>query len=411
MNYIFIDSKDGVEKVGLVEDGKVKEFYIDQKEDVEQAGNIYRGKVINVLKGMEAAFVDIGEGRNAYLYIKDALPREMMYKEVKANIQDIIKGGEDIIVQVLKEPSDSKGSKVTTHITMPGRFLVLTPFSNKINISRKIHDDIEIERLKEIGNEIIEKNIGFIFRTRSQGIDKESLLHEYKTLINIYEKIEKEKKHLPCPKLVYEEMDLTHQMVRDVFNHNTGKIIINDKDKYDSLLSFQDIIAPNLNEKLFYDKDFSIATHGDIEKQIQDALNRRVKLKNGGYIAIDETEALIAIDVNTGKFIGSKSLDDTVVKTNLKAVEEIARQIRLRDLSGIIIIDFIDMKNKEDVDLVLNKLEDHLKEDRNRANIIEITKLGLVQLTRKKVRNSLSASYMKECPHCKGSGKIFTKLD
>ena len=410
MNYIFIDSKDGVEKVGVVEDGLLMEFYIDEKDDKSQAGNIYRGKVINVLRGMEAAFVDIGEEKNAYLYVKDALPKEIMYKGMEVKIQDIIKGGEDIIVQVLKEPSKNKGPKVTTHITIPGRFLVLTPFSNRINISRKIWDDTEIERLKKIGEDIREEDIGLIFRTRSQGVDKESLLHEYKTLINIYKKIEKEKNFLPCPKLVYREMDLTHQIVRDVFNHKTDQIIINDKAKYNSLLSFQDIISPNLSEKLFYDKDFNISSHGDIEKQIQDALNRKVNLKNGGYIVVDETEALTAIDVNTGKFVGSKNLEDTVVKTNLKAAEEIARQIRLRDLSGIIIIDFIDMKNKEDVDLVLNKLEDCLMMDRNRANIIEITKLGLVELTRRKVRNSLSTSYIKKCPHCNGRGKIFEKL-
>ena len=236
MDYIFIDSKDGIEKVGIVEEGQLVEFYSDKEDDRKQAGNIYRGKVINVLPGMEAAFVDIGRGKNAYLYVKDAIPKELMYKNIKIKIDDIIKGGEDIIVQVLKESSGNKGPKVTTHITLPGRFLVLIPFSNKINISRKIDDREEIKRLKEIGKEIQREDIGFIFRTKSLGVEKELLLDEYNMLVKIYKKIEREKNFLPCPKLIYKEMDLSHQIIRDAFSDKIHRIIINDEDKYNSLL-------------------------------------------------------------------------------------------------------------------------------------------------------------------------------
>lgn len=410
MNYIFIDSMDNVEKVGIVEDGKLVEFYTEEKHDKQQAGNIYRGKVANVLPGMEAAFIDIGEGKNAYLYIKNALPKEMMYKKIEVNIKDIVKGGEDIIVQVLKESSGNKGPKVTTHITLPGKVLVLTPFSNKINISRKIKDPLEVKRLKQLGEEIQKENIGVIFRTKSEGVEKDLLLKEYNMLVDIYKKIEKEKNFLPCPKLIYKEMDLAHQIVRDTPGNKVDKIIVNDEEQYNSLLSFQDIISPNLKGKLDYDKEFDLSIEQDINSQIRSALKRVVDLESGGYIVIDETEALIAIDVNTGKFIGSKNLEDTVVKTNLEAAEEIAKQIRLRDLGGIIIIDFIDMKIKEDNTLVLDKLEKCLSLDKNKANIIGITKLGLVELTRKKIRESLKTQIIEQCPHCKGTGTRLNKI-
>lgn len=409
MNYIFIDSKDDVEIIGLVEDNSLAEIYIDEKDCRKQAGNIYRGRVVNVLPGMEAAFIDIGEGRNAYLYVKNALPKDLINNDQKVNIEDVVKNGEEIIVQVLKEASESKGAKVTTHITLPGRFVVLTPFSNKINLSRKISEDEEIERLKQIGKDMQKDNMGMIFRTKAFGVEKELLIDEYNMLINIFRKIEREKNFLPCPKLIYKEMDLSHQIIRDVFSDKIHRIVLNDREKYDSLLSFQGIMFPKLEEKIFFDRNFHIFSQENIMKEFQTALERKVTLKSGGYIVIDETEALTAIDVNTGKFIGSKNLEDTVVKTNLEAVEEISKQIRLRNIGGIIIIDFIDMKDNKDISLVLNKLQEALSSDRNKANIIGITKLGLVELTRKKVRNSLSSQFVRKCPDCNGRGKILDR--
>lgn len=405
MDYIFVDSKDNVEIIGLVEDYNLVELYIDDKEKEKQVGNIYRGRVENVLPGMEAAFIDIGEGKNAYLYIKQALPKGME-KDKKVNIGELIKKGDEIIVQVLKEPSKNKGAKVTTHITLPGRYVILTPYSNKISLSRKIVNTDEIERLKGIGKSIIKHGYGMIFRTKAAGIKRELLEEEYNLLIDMFKKIERERNFLPCPKLIYKEIDLSHQIIRDVYSEKVNKIILNDREKYESILSFQGVMFPKLDEKIHYDKDFNIFYHREIMEGIKTALNRKVFLKSGGYIVIDETEALTAIDVNTGKFIGDNSLEDTVVKTNLEACEEIARQIRLRDITGIIIIDFIDMKDNKDVSMVLERLEERLNSDRNKANIIGITKLGLVELTRKKTRNSLTSSFIKECSNCNGSGRI-----
>jgi len=406
MDYIFIDKKDGIEKVGIVEDDRLVEFYVDFENENKLAGNIYRGRIVNVLPGMEAAFVDIGEGKNAYLYVKNALPKGVKYSRGEISINDVVKNGQEVIVQVIKEPSENKGPKVTTHITLPGRYIVLTPYSNKINISKKILSVEEVERLKEIGYRIQVEDIGMIFRTSSEGIDEELVYEEYTRLIEIYKRIERERNFLPCPKLIYREMDLSNKLIRDCFGKRVEKVLVNNKEKYNSILDFTDMISPYLKDRLVYDKDFDMRYDQNIMKGLKSALDRKVYLKSGGYIVIDETEALTAIDVNTGKFIGNKDLEDTVVTTNLEACEEIARQIRLRDIGGIIIIDFIDMKNDDDVVLVMNRLDECLKLDRNRANVIGITKLGLVELTRKKIRNSLSRNFAKECPYCNGKGKI-----
>ena len=410
VNYIFIDSKDGIEKVGIVENDKLVEFYLDNDSENQLVGNIYRARVINVLQGMEAAFVDIGDIKNAYLDLKSALLQVNRHKKDEINIRDFIKAGQEIIVQVLKEPTESKGAKVTTNITLPGRFIVLTPYSEKISVSRKIQEEDEINRLKIIGEKIKYENIGMIFRTNSKGISENLLADEYFSLIKVFKKIEREKNFLPCPKLLYKEMNLSEKIIRDSFNEKTDKVIVNNKEKYDRFLELEDILFSGLKEKLIYDKDFDIKYNKDISKGLQIALDRKVDLKSGGYIVIDETEALTAIDVNTGKFIGNKNLEDTVVKTNLEAAEEIARQIRLRNLSGIIIIDFIDMKNGEDVALVMKKFEEYLNLDKNKANIVSITKLGLVELTRKKTRNSLYTNFTKTCPVCKGKGKLIDLL-
>lgn len=408
MNYIFIDIDEGMERVGIVENNRLMEFYTDEEDNKKIAGNIYRGRVMNVLPGMEAAFVDIGEGKNAYLYVKDALPKDKIYSNEKLEINQVVKNGQEIIVQVLKEALGNKGPKITTHITLPGRFIVLTPFSKSINISRKIEDKEEIERLKVIGREIQIDDIGIIFRTRAFKTEKEILFKEYNTLINLYSRIEREKKFLPCPKLIYKEMDLTYQVLRDVFNYKIHKVIVNDRNKYNNLLELEDAFPQGLKERLSYDGDFNIDYQGNISSEIQTALSRKVFLKSGGYIVIDETEALTAIDVNTGKYIGVKNLGDTVLKTNIEAAEEIAIQIRLRDIGGIIIIDFIDMKDKKDIEFLLDKLDEKLSLDRNKANIIGITKLGLVEMTRKKIRNSLKYEFIETCSHCNGRGRLFS---
>lgn len=406
MRYIFIDAKEGIDRVGIVEDNRLVEFHLGKLEHEKLVGNIYRARVTDVLKGMEAGFVDIGVEKNGYLRKKDAMSREKMYNGLEYKISEIIKPGEEIIVQVVREPSGNKGPKVSTHIDLPGRYLVLTPFSNKRNVSRKIFDKSEIKRLKYIGKKIMKDNIGMIFRTAAEDVDESTLEEEYNLLYNIYMKIEKERNFLPCPKLIYKEPDLGYQLVRDSYNDETSKIIVNTKEAYDKLIQMEEHYQFEFTNKIELDLSFSVHLNKEIYSDILDAFQRVVDLKSGGYIVIDETEALTAIDINTGKFIGTKSLGDTVVKTNLEAAEEIARQIRLRDIGGIIIIDFIDMKKEKDISLVLSTLGKYLNKDSTKTNIIGITKLGLVELTRKKTRRSLSTDYQKICPECKGRGNI-----
>lgn len=406
MNYIFIDSSEEVDKIGVVEDGHLVEFHMEEKDNKKLLANIYRGRVVNVLKGMESAFVDIGEDKNAYLYVKDALSKKFLYDKKPHRINEVTKAGEDIIVQVRKEAAGTKGAKVSTHIEIPGRYIVLTPYSRKINISRKIRNKESRKRLKRIGKNMMENEVGVIFRTVSEEIEEEIIKEEYNILLDIYNKIQKERNFLPCPKLIYREPDLGYQIIRDTFNKDTEKIIINSKETYDNLLLMEEYFPFKFSHKIELNKEYSIDYEESIQNDIKKALSREVHFKSGGYLVIDQLEALTAIDVNTGGFIGSKSLGDTVLRTNIGAIEEIARQIRLRNLAGIIIIDFIDMKKKKDKRQLLSALRKELKKDRNRANVVGITKLGLVELTRKKTRGSIGANFYTQCPHCKGRGKI-----
>lgn len=405
MNSILVNVTEKENRVAIVENERLVEFYIDKKDKEKIVGNIYRGRIVNVLPGMEAAFVDIGIDKNAYLYIKDALPREMMREKSDVTISDVAKVGQEIIVQVVKEPFGNKGPKVTTHITLPGRFVVFTPYSSYIGMSRRITDRDEIDRLKNIVDEIQHEDMGVIVRTAAAGVDKESIQEDLNMLVEMYKKIEREKNFKPCPKLIYEELDLVEQIVRDVFTDRIDKLVVDDEECYESIISLLKFKSSKLIDKvLLTHKD--IFSSFNITKDIKSAVERVVPLKSGGYIAIDETEALTSIDVNTGKYIGCTNLEDTVVKTNIEAAEEIARQLRLRDIGGIIIIDFIDMGRKEDIKLVLEKLDNFLKKDRTKTNIIDITKLGLVELTRKKTRNRLTSKMLKNCPYCEGKGKI-----
>lgn len=406
MDYIFISSKDGINKVGVVENNRLVEFYTEEENDTKLVGNVYRGRVENVLRGMGAAFVNIGEGRNAYLYIKDAYNKEQLLSKKKYSIDQVIKSGQEVMVQVIKEPLGSKGPKVTTHISLPGRYVVLTPFSKDINISRKISKKSEIIRLKELGQRIIEDDIGMIFRTNAKDKDEDIIQAEYKQLLAIYRKIEMQKGFLPTPKRIYKELDLIYKIVRETFNERDYQIIVNNKEVYDNILELGYFYSIPVEKRIILDEGFCMEEHADIQNDLQQAFKRKVPLDNGGYIVIDETEALTAIDINTGKYTGNLSLKDTVLRTNLLAAEEIARQIRLRDIGGIIIIDFIDMKSKSDKSEVLSRLAKCFKLDRNQPNIIGITKLNLVEITRKKIRPTLDSTISITCPTCLGRGRI-----
>lgn len=406
MNYIFISSKDGINKVGIVEDNRLVEFYTEEDNNEKLVGNVYRGRVENVLKGMGAAFVDIGEGKNTYLNVKDAYSREQLLSRENYTIDQVLKSGDDVMVQVIKEALEAKGPKVTTHISIPGRYIVLTPYSKAINISRKIKDSNETKRLKDIGKKAKVNDIGMIFRTNAQEVKEDVLIDEYNQLLEINTKIEHQKGFLPTPKLIYKELDLVYKIVRDTFNEKKYQIIVNNKDVYNHILELGYFYSYSMENRIILDEKFCIEEYKDIQNDIDQAFDRKVMLKSGGYIVIDETEALTAIDVNTGKYVGALSLRDTILKTNLEAAEEIARQIRLRDIGGIIIVDFIDMKSKNDISVVLSALAKQFRIDRNKPNIVGITKLNLVEITRKKIRPTLDSTISVKCPTCLGRGRV-----
>lgn len=402
MDYIFIDSKEDKKVVGIIEDDKLVEYFIQETDSNSILGNIYRAKVKDTLRGMEAAFVDIGREKNAFLHIKDALSREQLLSKKDYRFKDIIKSGEDILVQVVKEEVGSKGAKVTTHLSIPGRNIILTPYVNQVNISRKIKDKFEIERLKSIMDKIIKDDMGVILRTASYGVSEGVLEKEYTRLVRTYTEIDRQRNFLPVPKLLYSDMDLVYKILREAYKSKM-KIIVNDKNIYDNIRLYFDYID---NENIDYNDEFSSKYDSLIQKDIKQATSRNVKLQSGAYLVFDETEALTVIDVNTGSNIGALSLEDTILKTNLEATEEIARQIRLRDLGGIIIIDLIDMDHSKHLDQVMRKLEKEFSKDRNKANIIDVTKLNLIEVTRRRKKNTLDIMTSSLCPTCNGLGRV-----
>ncbi|MDY0234677.1 MAG: Rne/Rng family ribonuclease [Gudongella sp.] len=408
MNHIYIDKKGKSNRIALLENKELVEFYKDDNEK-SILGNIYRARVVSVLKGMSAAFIDIGAEKNGYLYVKDALNRDQMYTEESYTIDEVLKNNQQILVQVIKEPLGQKGVKLTRHLTIPSRHMVLTPFSNKIHVSKKIDNPKEVKWLKKLGEQIKEDEVGIIFRTLSLDTTEEVIKMEYKNLINVYYSILKEENYLPTPKLLYKEPDYLYGIIRDYYREGQYKIVSNDKNALKEIRDSKYFEHYNFNNALIFDPEFNVDYDMDIQRGIKNGLARRVDLKSGGYIVIDETEALSVIDVNTGSFTGTSSLQDTVVRINIEASYEVAKQMRLRDLGGIIIVDFIDMKETENIEKLLDILANEFKKDKNKPYIVDITKLGLVEIVRKKTRPTLDKQNSILCPTCFGNGRIRKK--
>jgi ribonuclease G len=397
-------------RVALLENGKVAELYIEQPLHQRLVGNIYKGKVENVLPGMQAAFVDIGEEKNAFFYVNDIPhPRGEEKAEGRMPIQQLLHTGEEVLVQVMKEPFGSKGARLTGHITLPGRFLVLMPGLNYVGVSRRIDSQEERERLKREMEELRPPDMGLIVRTAAEGADRESLNNDLQFLLELWRKIIKLSKKEKSPALLYKDMTLVYRIVRDLFNDHVSQLIIDDEQEYHKVLNVLNCISPHLKKRVtLYQKKEPIFERFNIEDEIERSLSRVVWIKCGGYIVFDETEALTVIDVNTGKYTGKSNLEDTVLKTNLEAAEEVARQIRLRDIGGIIIVDFIDMNTLEHRHQVLEKLKQGMNRDRTKSQVLGITSLGLVEIARKKVRQGISAVMQQPCSYCHGKGKVLS---
>lgn len=409
---IVINVGDEETRVAVLEDKNLVELYIERSLTQKMVGNIFKGKVENVLPGMQAAFIDIGLDKNAFLYVEDAIPSgspEERGKSLGTNIGEILKRGQEVIVQIVKEPIGSKGPRVTTHITLPGRFLVIMPTVEYIGISRRIETEKERERLKELASNVKAPNMGLIVRTVAEGVKEDDLRLDVNILTMLWRKILNRAANGPVPNLLHRDLELIQRIMRDIFTEDVDRLIIDSRYEYDKILELLDITGPGLKVKVYLDERENIFQEYGIEQELEKALKKKVWLKCGGYIVIDQAEALTAVDVNTGKFVGTTNLEDTVLRTNLDAAVEIVRQLRLRNIGGIIIVDFIDMQREENRQQVLQVLEDEAKKDKTKANVLGITQLGLVEMTRKKVRPSLSEVLQKPCPYCEGKGKVLSE--
>ena len=433
-NEILINVNSGETRVALLEGGILVELYLERSSEQGISGNIYKGRVVRVLPGMQAAFVDIGLEKAAFLYVTDVhqdfddlelmmrareddgngMPpgdesveeeEEILELDTPFQIEDLLHEGQEVLVQVSKEPLGSKGARITSHISLPGRHLVLMPMVDHLGVSRRIENEGERRRLREIIQHIKPAGCGLIARTASEGKGEAELHQDLEFLMKMWNNIQKRKATSPVPSLVHKDLDLTLRALRDLFTQDVERVVIDSTEEYRKILDFCETFMPQLKSFIeVYEKEEPLFDYYGIEMEISRALGRKVWLKSGGYIVTDMTEALTVIDVNTGRYVGKRNLEDTILKTNLEAVKEIAYQLRLRNIGGIIIIDFIDMEKESSREKVFQALTDALKKDKSKTNILKISELGLVEMTRKRTRESLGRILSERCFYCEGRG-------
>lgn len=399
-------------RLAILENKKVVEILIERPDINKIVGNVYKGKVVNVLPGMQAAFVDIGLDKNGFLYRDElvSFQQSTENEEIKKerSISQFVTVGQEILVQVTKEGFGKKGPRLSEVVSFPGKYIVYMPNAGYIGVSKRMQTEEVREQWRKIGADLCQGDEGMIIRTATEGLTKEKVAQDLFFLRKLWEEVWKEGKSLKPPSLIYEDNSILEKIVRDINFDEVEKIIIDTMKDY-LLLKEMFTPFPELLEKLqFYQGKEGIFTYYNIEAELEKAMRRQVWLKSGAYLVIDQTEALTVFDVNTGKFTGKQDLQDTIVKTNIEAAKEIARHLRLRDIGGIIIIDFIDMKDDKDKETVLRAFNTVLKNDRTKTNVLGFTGLGLLEMTRKKVRQNLQDSVSSTCPTCHGKGKVLS---
>lgn len=448
MKELVVNAEEHETRVALLENGTITELFIERDDETNITGNIYKGRIQRVLPGMQAAFVDIGLTQAAFLCVDDILDdsaddfaqifeqendtefspdsgqasdgndikeTETLSPEWGASvpsrfsIEELVSENQEILVQIAKSPIGTKGPRVTTHISLPGRFMVIMPTVDHVGVSKRITHEEERTRLKNLLASVREDNFGYIFRTAASGIKEEQLKKEIKFLTRTWEDIQKKSRTASAPCLIYRDLIVTFRAVRDLLTDEYDRLIIDSKIGYREVKDFISRFMPDLNVSVeLYNSAEPIFDAYNIEGDIARALKKKVWLKSGGYIIIDETEALVAIDVNTGRYVGKHNFEETILKTNLEAVKEIAYQIRLRNIGGIIIIDFIDMKKSRHKEKVMVQLNEALKKDKSQTNVLPLSDLGLVQMTRKRVRSNLSSTLCEPCFYCGGDGMLMS---
>jgi ribonuclease G len=415
-------------RVALLEEGQLAEYYIEQEDDsLQLVGSVFKGKVSSVIPGIGAAFVSLGLEKNGFLYVGDVIgdtlsgldtedlepqesaPRRERPEKMKSRkIQDLLKVDQEVMVQVVKEPFGTKGARLTCQISLPGRYVVLMPFHSHRGISKRIEDRRERDRIREMVRSIsIPDEVGLIVRTAAAGCEKASLERDIRFLLHQWKLIKRRAAVRPAPALLHEEFGIILRMIRDIFNEQFHAITIDSREEYRKAEHYMKATVPQLLKKLvFYRGDAPLFMLKNIERELEKLFESRAYLKSGGTIVIEQTEALVSIDVNTGKFVGKRNLEDTAYRTNCEAAREIAKQIRLRDLGGIIIIDFIDMESAEHRRSVIKILEESLKRDRAKTSVLNLSQLGLVEMTRQRIRKSLHTTNTQKCPYCQGRGTV-----
>jgi ribonuclease G len=417
---MLVESDPHQTRIAVLEDDRLTEIFVERQRHRGLVGNVYKGRVTRVLPGMQAAFVDIGLERDAFLYVSDVVDNvEAVDFDLDGDdgvpdpaeghpaIDELLKVGQEIIVQVVKDPLPSKGARISTHVTLPGRYLVLLPTVRHFGVSRRIDDEGERARLLGLLHELPATAAGLIVRTVGEGRGHEEFAADLAYLTGLWERVRERAGRASAPTLLHRDLDLALRVVRDVLNHDVSILWVDGEETYERIVEFLDQVHPALVGRVkLYRQEATLFEQFGIEAQIEAALHSKVWLKSGGYLVVNPTEALVAIDVNTGRFVGQRNLEDTVLRTNLEAVKEIVRQIRLRDLGGIIVVDLIDMVEQGHRDQVFAALGEELKHDRAKTKMLSISEFGLVEITRKRSRSNLERLLTQPCPYCDGSGRI-----
>ncbi len=413
---ILVNAGDLETRVAILEDGGLAEFYVEREPRI--VGNVYKGKIANVVRGMDAAFADIGTARHAFLSVDDIILRQAeedvgpASEQARGSIAEMLKPGQEVLLQVVRAAIGSKGPRVTTRLALPGRYLVLLMGDGDyIGVSRKIEKEAERQRLRAVAERIRPPNAGLIVRTEAEGMGVRVLRKDAEYLNQLAQRIQARANQTKAPVLLHEDLPLISRIIRDTFNRQVKRVVIDSPEVYADVLELVEFTAPQLKARitLYADKLPLFAAHG-IEEELDRLLRRRVWLGTGGHISIDETEALTTIDVNSGRFTATGGLEETILHTNLQAAEEVARQLRLRDLGGIIVVDFIDMDKAKHRARVTDAFETSLRRDRAKAKVSHLSPLGLVEMTRKRTSGSLLRTLTQECPSCAGTGYVRSPL-
>lgn len=423
---ILINSTDYETRLAILEDDKLVELQVERPDTERMVGDIYKAKIKTVLPGMQAAFVDIGMEKAAYLHSSDIgkdtgsrfdsdddeeeAPAEIVRKTRRQGIETVLKRNQEILVQVIKEPISTKGPRVASEISIPGRYLVIVPDDDHVHVSKRINDWGEKKRLKKIVSPLRPEGFGLIIRTEAEGKQEEDFAADIKRLLKLWTKLKRKADTMPAPALIHKEAEMITSMIRDVFTDDVQRVLIDGREAYKKIIAFARQVTPHIKDRIqLYKGSLPLFDQHQVEPEIEKMLSRKVWIKKGAYIIIDQTEAMVTIDVNTGRFVGNRDQEHTIFETNIVAAREIARQIRLRDIGGLIVCDFIDMYSRENRRRLYDEFRNAFRNDRAKRAINPVTDFGLVEMTRERVRPSHMHTLSEPCPHCAGAGRIMSK--